>query len=126
GACCPRMVSGGGFSRPGANDGGCGSCATGPHTEDTGRRRNAVNTSHASSFRRAPRRRDVGPLTLAIWYGVSFAVAAAVVPICRSIALKKGFVARPRKDRWNSRPTALFGGVAIAVTVLGLALAGGD
>jgi len=66
------------------------------------------------------------PLSLVIWYVVSLAVSAALVPVCRSIAIRKGFVARPRKDRWNSRPTALFGGVAIAVTVLGLALAGGD
>jgi UDP-GlcNAc:undecaprenyl-phosphate GlcNAc-1-phosphate transferase len=52
-------------------------------------------------------------------------VAAALVPVCRSIALKRGVVARPRKDRWNSKPTPLFGGVAIAVSVLGLALAAG-
>jgi UDP-GlcNAc:undecaprenyl-phosphate GlcNAc-1-phosphate transferase len=65
-------------------------------------------------------------LTLAIWYGVALAVSAALVPVCRSFALKKGVVARPRKDRWNSRPTALLGGVAIAVTVLGLALLSGD
>ena len=65
-------------------------------------------------------------MTLAIWYCVALAVSAALVPVCRSIALKKGVVARPRNDRWNSRPTPLFGGVAIAVTVLGLALAAGD
>jgi UDP-GlcNAc:undecaprenyl-phosphate GlcNAc-1-phosphate transferase len=65
-------------------------------------------------------------LTLAIWYAVSLAASAALVPLCRSIALKKGFIARPRQDRWHSRPTALFGGVAIAVTVVGLALTAGD
>ncbi len=65
-------------------------------------------------------------LTLAAWYVVAFAVSAALVPLCRAIAVKKGFVARPRKDRWNNRPTALFGGVAIAVTVLALAGMGGD
>ncbi len=57
---------------------------------------------------------------------VSLAVSATLVPVCRAIALKKGFVAKPRKDRWNSRPTALFGGVAIAVTVLCVALVGDD
>jgi UDP-GlcNAc:undecaprenyl-phosphate GlcNAc-1-phosphate transferase len=67
-----------------------------------------------------------GALTLAAWYGASFAVSAALVPLCRKIALGRGYVARPRTDRWNKRPTALFGGVAIAVTVLGLATAGGD
>ncbi len=65
-------------------------------------------------------------MSLVLWYVVSLATSAALVPICRSFAIKKGFVARPRKDRWNTRPTALFGGVAIAVTVLGLALTGGD
>jgi UDP-GlcNAc:undecaprenyl-phosphate GlcNAc-1-phosphate transferase len=65
-------------------------------------------------------------LTLAIWYCVALAVSVVLVPVCRSFALKKGVVARPRKDRWNSRPTALFGGVAIAVTVLVLAVAAGD
>ena len=67
-----------------------------------------------------------GALTLAAWYGASFAVSAALVPLCRTIALKRGYVARPRTDRWNKRPTALFGGVAIAVAVLGVATAGGD
>ena len=56
---------------------------------------------------------------------MALAVSAALVPVCRSIALKKGVVARPHKDRWNNRPTPLFGGVAIAVTVLGLAVAAG-
>lgn len=65
-------------------------------------------------------------MTLAIWYCVALAVSVVLVPVCRSFALKKGVVARPRKDRWNSRPTALFGGVAIAVTVLVLAVAAGD
>jgi UDP-GlcNAc:undecaprenyl-phosphate/decaprenyl-phosphate GlcNAc-1-phosphate transferase len=67
-----------------------------------------------------------GALPLVAWYAGALAVSAALVPLCRSIALKKGYVARPRTDRWNTRPTALFGGVAIAVTVLGLAAAGGD
>src|SRR3954462_4477280 len=67
-----------------------------------------------------------GVWTLAAWYAVALAVSSALVPLCRSIALKKGYVARPRKDRWNSRPTALLGGVAIAVTVLVLAPLGGD
>ena len=67
-----------------------------------------------------------GALPLVAWYVVALAVSAALVPLCRSMALHKGYVARPRADRWNTRPTALFGGVAIAVTVLGLAATGGD
>jgi len=65
-------------------------------------------------------------VTLVAWYVLALAVSAALVPVCRKIAIKKGAVARPHKDRWNSRPTALFGGVAIAVTVMVVALAGGD
>jgi UDP-GlcNAc:undecaprenyl-phosphate/decaprenyl-phosphate GlcNAc-1-phosphate transferase len=69
---------------------------------------------------------SAGLWTLAAWYAAALGVAAALVPLCRSTAHQKGYVAKPRKDRWNSRPTALFGGVAIAVTALGLASIGGD
>jgi UDP-GlcNAc:undecaprenyl-phosphate GlcNAc-1-phosphate transferase len=65
-------------------------------------------------------------LSLALWYLAAFAVSAALVPLCRRIAISKGHVAQPRQDRWHSKPTALFGGVAIAVTTLVLALATGD
>lgn len=67
-----------------------------------------------------------GVLTLAAWYGAAFVVSAVLVPVCRGLALKNGFVARPRKDRWNSRPIALLGGVAIAVTVFLTAAIAGD
>ena len=36
----------------------------------------------------------------------------------RLIALRVGFVAQPRDDRWHKRPTPLVGGAAIATTVL--------
>jgi UDP-GlcNAc:undecaprenyl-phosphate GlcNAc-1-phosphate transferase len=64
-------------------------------------------------------------LTLAAWYVAAFALSAALVPICRQMALRRGYVAHPRGDRWHSRPTALFGGVAMALTVFLLALVGG-
>ncbi len=48
------------------------------------------------------------------------------MPVCRAVAIRYGYVARPRQDRWHRKPTALFGGIAIAVTVIGLALIGGD
>jgi UDP-GlcNAc:undecaprenyl-phosphate/decaprenyl-phosphate GlcNAc-1-phosphate transferase len=67
-----------------------------------------------------------GALSLVFWYLAAFAVSAALVPMCRRIAVSKGYVAQPRQDRWHSKPTALFGGVAIAVTTLALALATGD
>jgi UDP-GlcNAc:undecaprenyl-phosphate GlcNAc-1-phosphate transferase len=47
----------------------------------------------------------------------------ALTPVCRAVSRRTGYVAAPREDRWHRRPTALFGGVAIAVTVLGLGAA---
>ncbi|MGE0705574.1 MAG: hypothetical protein AB7F99_07495 [Vicinamibacterales bacterium] len=51
----------------------------------------------------------------------SFALSLALVPACRSIALRLGYVAATRDDRWHRRPTALLGGVAIALAVFGTA-----
>jgi UDP-GlcNAc:undecaprenyl-phosphate/decaprenyl-phosphate GlcNAc-1-phosphate transferase len=48
---------------------------------------------------------------------VSLVLALAIVPLCRAAALRFGFVARPRKDRWHQRNVALFGGLGIAVVV---------
>jgi len=50
----------------------------------------------------------------------AFGVSLALVPACRALALRFGYVAAARDDRWHRRPTALLGGVAIAVTVLGM------
>src|SRR5260370_31896246 len=55
-----------------------------------------------------------------IWFAAAFAVCAALVPVCRRVALRRGYVATPREDRWHKKPTALLGGVAITATVLGL------
>ena len=52
----------------------------------------------------------------------SFAAALLLVPLARAIAHKAGAVAQPKEDRWHQKPTALFGGVAIALSVLGTAL----
>jgi UDP-GlcNAc:undecaprenyl-phosphate GlcNAc-1-phosphate transferase len=60
---------------------------------------------------------DAGFAGLIAWYVLALAVSAALVPAARAVAIRRGYVARPRSDRWHSRPTALFGGVAIAVTV---------
>ena len=56
-----------------------------------------------------------------IIYLVAFAAAVAIVPICRLIAIRAGYVAAPKADRWHTRETALLGGIAIGV----VALAGG-
>jgi UDP-GlcNAc:undecaprenyl-phosphate/decaprenyl-phosphate GlcNAc-1-phosphate transferase len=68
---------------------------------------------------------STGPGSLAAWFAAAFAVSAAVVPFCRSFARKRGYVANPRQDRWHKQPTALFGGVAIGLTVFALALVSG-
>src|SRR5712691_10344256 len=49
---------------------------------------------------------------------LAFLAAVVLVPLCRVCALRLGFVAKPREDRWHKRPIALMGGVAIAASVL--------
>jgi len=46
---------------------------------------------------------------------LALALSLVIVPLCRLVALRFGFIARPREDRWNKRPVALFGGVGIAI-----------
>jgi UDP-GlcNAc:undecaprenyl-phosphate/decaprenyl-phosphate GlcNAc-1-phosphate transferase len=60
---------------------------------------------------------ELATLTLA-----AFLLSAGLVPVCRAVAVRFGYTATPRDDRWHQRPTALLGGVAIAVSVLGLHL----
>ncbi|MDQ3806045.1 MAG: hypothetical protein M3416_19715 [Acidobacteriota bacterium] len=48
---------------------------------------------------------------------VSLALALALTPLVRALARRWGAVARPRADRWNKRPTAMMGGVAIFASV---------
>jgi UDP-GlcNAc:undecaprenyl-phosphate GlcNAc-1-phosphate transferase len=47
----------------------------------------------------------------------AFAISAALVPVCRALSRRFGRVAQPREDRWHRRPVALFGGVAMGVTL---------
>src|SRR5262249_60689017 len=61
----------------------------------------------------------VGPFALAL------ALSLAIVPLCRLAALRVGFVAKPREDRWHRRPVALFGGVGIALVLFSCAAAFG-
>jgi UDP-GlcNAc:undecaprenyl-phosphate GlcNAc-1-phosphate transferase len=64
--------------------------------------------------------------TLAISGLSGFALSLALIPLCRAAALRLGYTAKPKADRWHRRPTALLGGVGIAATVavLQLSLAG--
>ena len=48
---------------------------------------------------------------------LAFAVSLLLVPMCRYAALRLGFVAAPREDRWHRRPIALLGGVAIGASL---------
>ena len=44
---------------------------------------------------------------------IAFFLCLACTPVVRFLAVRKGFVAEPTKDRWHKKPTALFGGIAI-------------
>lgn len=48
----------------------------------------------------------------------AFALAVAGTAVVRHVARRFGLVVAPREDRWHSRPTALYGGVAIALATL--------
>jgi UDP-GlcNAc:undecaprenyl-phosphate GlcNAc-1-phosphate transferase len=48
---------------------------------------------------------------------VAFAVSVAATPLVIRLAVRTGFVARPKADRWHSRPTPLLGGIALYVGV---------
>jgi UDP-GlcNAc:undecaprenyl-phosphate GlcNAc-1-phosphate transferase len=60
-------------------------------------------------------------MRLAAIFITAFAASLALTPLCRLAALRLGYVARPQHDRWHKKPTALLGGIAIAlVTLIGL------
>lgn len=50
---------------------------------------------------------------------MAFLLALLVTPIIWWLSLRQGWVAQPRADRWHQRPTALFGGIAIFLSVMG-------
>ena len=49
----------------------------------------------------------------------AFLSALALTPVVGTIARRSGAVANPKSDRWHTRPTAMFGGVAIVIAVIG-------
>lgn len=54
-----------------------------------------------------------------------FGASVGLVPLCRLIAQRLGWVARPSGERWHRRPTPLLGGAAIfAAAALGAVLFG--
>src|SRR5471032_1218325 len=53
------------------------------------------------------------------YFVAALAMSLALTPLCRHVAHRFGLTATPSEDRWHRRPTALFGGLAIALpTVL--------
>lgn len=49
---------------------------------------------------------------------LSFVLGVSITAAVRELARKLGVVAKPKADRWHTRPTALLGGIAIALTTL--------
>ena len=43
----------------------------------------------------------------------AFLISLIMTPVVRLLAIKNGWVARPREDRWHKKITALMGGIAI-------------
>ena len=57
---------------------------------------------------------------LITWFVLALTMSMILTPLCRYVALRAGAVAAPKEDRWHRTPTALFGGIAIASTTIGL------
>ena len=57
--------------------------------------------------------------TAVVWpFLFAFAISVVLVPLSRRVAIRFGYVAHPREDRWHdSRPIAKAGGDAIVATV---------
>ena len=57
---------------------------------------------------------------LFVLFSAALVVSLALVPLTRHLARTYGYVAKPKEKRWHKRPTALMGGAALSVTVIGL------
>jgi len=63
-------------------------------------------------------------LTSAIVAGVAaFLASLALTPAVGALARRIGAVAKPKSDRWHTKPTAMLGGVAIVIAVVATLLA---
>jgi UDP-GlcNAc:undecaprenyl-phosphate GlcNAc-1-phosphate transferase len=65
-------------------------------------------------------------LVLALWSLAALGLSSLLIPACRVVATRYGYVAHPREDRWHRQPTPLLGGAAIAIPALGLTALSGD
>jgi UDP-GlcNAc:undecaprenyl-phosphate GlcNAc-1-phosphate transferase len=59
---------------------------------------------------------------LATYFFIALGLSLGLTPICRMVARRLGYVAKPSEARWHKKPTAMFGGVAIAATTLCLGI----
>lgn len=51
-------------------------------------------------------------------FGLALALSAILTPLVRLVAIKRGWIAQPKSDRWHKRPTALMGGIAIFLAMI--------
>ena len=58
---------------------------------------------------------------LALEFLLALAISLGLVPLCRGASRRFGKMAHPREDRWHKEPVALFGGIAIGLTLFGSA-----
>jgi UDP-GlcNAc:undecaprenyl-phosphate GlcNAc-1-phosphate transferase len=56
--------------------------------------------------------------------GIAFLTALVLIPVVRQLSIRYGYVAVPRADRWNTRPTATLGGIGIFLALQISLLAG--
>ena len=54
--------------------------------------------------------------SLLVPFFLALGLSAGLTPLVRKVAIRFGQVAEPREDRWHSKPTAVMGGVAIAIS----------
>lgn len=57
-------------------------------------------------------------LAHSVAFSAAFAISLILTPVVRHVAVKHGYVAVPRKDRWASKATGLFGGIGIFVSLM--------
>src|SRR5688572_32295999 len=58
----------------------------------------------------------VGFITNPFFVGIAAALLSVICTFAvRAFAVKNGYVATPKSDRWHKRPTAMLGGIAIFV-----------
>jgi UDP-GlcNAc:undecaprenyl-phosphate GlcNAc-1-phosphate transferase len=60
-----------------------------------------------------------------ISFAAAFLLVVILTPLIRAAAVKKGYMANPREDRWHQKPTGLLGGIGIFVSLMAAWQAGG-